>query len=172
MPTERTGLVTFKGNGITLVGQPVKAGDAAPDFQLLANDLSPRSLASYPGKTLLIITVPSLDTGVCNLETRKFNQEAEKLGDQAKVLSVSCDLPFAQARWAAEAEVKALETLSDHRDLSFGLAYGVLIKELRLLARAVFVVNPQGMVTYTELAPNVSDEPNYEAALAAARKTL
>ena len=116
--------------------------------------------------------MPSLDTSVCDLETRRFNVEAGNLGDEVAVLTISMDLPFAQKRWCGAADVKNVQTLSDHRDAAFGKAYGVLIKDLRLLARAVFVVDKQGVVRYVELVKEVASEPNYEAALTAAKKLL
>ena len=170
--TERGNVITFKGNPMTLQGHPVKQGDAAPDFTVLANDLSPRSLGDYKGRTLLISVVPSLDTGVCDMQTRRFNQEAEKLGQDVRILTISCDLPFAQARWCGAAGVEALETLSDYRDLSFGLAYGLVIKELRLLARAVLVVDKGGRIAYLQIVPEVSQAPDFDAALAAVKKAL
>ena len=166
---ERTGIITFKGNPFTLLGNPVKVGDKAPDFKLLANNLSPRSLADYKGKVLVFSVVPSLDTGVCDLQTRRFNNEAAGLGEHVQILTVSCDLPFAQARWCGAAGATQLETLSDHYDLSFGLAYGVVIKELRLLSRSIFVVDAKGVLTYTEVVPEVTHEVNFDAALAAAK---
>lgn len=169
---DRTGIITFRGAPLTLSGTPVAVNGKAPDFSILANDLSPRTLADYAGKVLLISTIPSLDTGVCDMETRRFNQEAARLGSDVRILAISCDLPFAQARWCGAAGVDALETLSDHRDLSFGAAYGVVIKELRLLTRAIFVVNRSGVITYIEIVPEVSHEPDYEAALAAVRAAL
>ena len=169
---ERTGLVTFKGNPLTLVGTPVKVGDQAPDFTVLANDLSPKTLADYKGKVIIISSVPSLDTAVCDMATRHFNQEAGKLGPNVRILTISVDLPFAQARWCGAVGATQLETLSDHRDLSFGTAYGVVIKELRLLARSIFVVNKDGVVTHSEIVPEVTHEVNFEAALAAARAAL
>ena len=166
---ERKGIMTFKGNPFTLVGNPVEKGSKAPDFRVLASDLSPRTLADYKGKTLIFSVVPSLDTGVCDLQTRRFNNEAAALGDHVRILTISCDLPFAQARWCGAAGVSRLETLSDHYNLSFGMAYGVVIKELRLLTRAIFVVDKAGTVTYSEIVPEVSSEVNFDAALAAAK---
>ncbi len=166
---ERKGIITFRGNPFTLSGNPVNKGDKAPDFRLLANDLSPRTLADYKGKTLIFSVVPSLDTGVCDLQTRRFNNEAAALGEHVRVLTISCDLPFAQARWCGAAGVTQLETLSDHYELSFGTAYGVIIKELRLLSRSIFVVDKTGTVTYCEVVPEVSHEVNFDAALAAAK---
>ncbi len=166
---ETTGTVTFLGNKLHLKGSPVKVGDKAPAFKALANDLSERGLADYTGKVVIISVVPSLDTGVCDMQTRRFNQELAKMSDDVVVLTISCDLPFAQARWCGAAGVKAVETLSDHRDLSFGLAYGLVIEELRLLARSVFVLDKKGVVVYKELVPEMTHEVNFDAALAAAR---
>lgn len=168
--TERKGLVTFKGNPLTLIGKEVKVGDAAPDFTALANDLSPISLSSFKGKPLIISSVPSLDTPVCDMSTRRFNQEATALGSDVTILTISMDLPFAQARWCGAAGVQNIVTLSDHRDASFGMAYGLLIKELRLLARAVFVIDKNGKIQYLQLVPEVAQEPDYDGALDALKK--
>jgi thioredoxin-dependent peroxiredoxin len=163
--TERTGLVTMRGNPVTLVGNEVKTGDRAPDFEVVDNGLSPVRLSSYSGKIIVISSVPSLDTPVCDLETRTFNQQAANLGQDFVVLTISMDLPFAQKRWCGAAGVTHVVTLSDHRNASFGAAYGVLIKDLRLLARAVFVVDRQGTVQYSELVREIANEPNYDAVL-------
>ena len=169
---ERTGLVTLAGNPVTLLGPEVKAGQPAPDVELVANDLSTVQLSSFKGKVCVVIAVPSLDTPVCDTETRRFNEEAANLGGDVVVLAVSMDLPFAQARWCGAAGIKNVQTLSDHRDAAFGTSYGVLIKEFRLLARAVFVMDKQGVVRYTELVKEVATEPDYEAALAAVKDVL
>ncbi len=169
-PTERTGLVTIHGNPLTLQGTPVKVGDKAPDFTLLTNDLAPATLADYKGKALVLSAVPSLDTPTCDMETRRFNTEAAKLGENVKILTISADLPFAQKRWCGAAGIDKVQTLSDHKAVEFGLKYGVLIKELRLLARAVFVVDPAGTVVYAQIVPEVASEPDYDAALAALAK--
>jgi thiol peroxidase len=170
---ERTGLVTMKGNPLTLIGKEIKAGQKAPDAELVANDLSAVRLSSLcRGKVSIITSVPSLDTPVCDLETRHFNEEAGKMGDDVIVLAVSMDLPFAQKRWCGAAGVKNVQTLSDHREAAFGKAYGVLIKESRLLARAVFVSDKQGVIRYVELVKELGSEPNYEAALNAAKELL
>ncbi|ADU62257.1 MAG: thiol peroxidase [Pseudodesulfovibrio sp.] len=166
---ERTGIVTLKGNPVTLVGPEIKVGDTAPAFTVLANDLSPKTLADYKGRVLIIASVPSLDTPVCDMETRRFNTEAAGLGKDVTILTLSMDLPFAQARWCGAAGVEAVKTLSDHRDASFGQSWGVLIKELRLLGRAVFVVGRDGRVAYVQYLKETTDEPDYAAALAAAR---
>lgn len=160
--------VTFKGNPMTLIGQEVKAGDKAPDFTVLANDLSEVTLADTTGKVRLISVVPSIDTGVCDAQTRRFNEEAAKL-DNVEVLTVSADLPFAQKRWCAAAGLENVKTLSDHRDFSFAEAYGVGMKELRLLARSVFVVDSSDTVTYVEYVGEGTDHPDYEAAIEAAK---
>ncbi len=172
MIEEHTGIITFAGNPLTLLGTTVNTGDKAPDFTVLANDLSPRTLSDYAGKVLVISVVPSLDTGVCDMQTRRFNTEAAGLSDNVRILTISCDLPFAQARWCGAAGVNSLETLSDHKDLSFGLAYGVAIKELRLLARAVFVINADGIITYKQIVPEMTSAVDFDAALAAVRACL
>ena len=160
--------VTFKGGPVTLVGNEVKVGDSAPDFTVLANDLSPVSLKDTDGKVRIISVVPSLDTGVCDAQTRKFNEEAANL-EGVVVITVSMDLPFAQKRWCAAAGLENVMTVSDHRDASFGEAYGVLMKELRLLARSVFVIDSSNTVTYAEYVTEGTTHPQYEAALEAAK---
>lgn len=158
-------VVTMKGNPLTLVGNPVKVGDSAPDFEVLANDLSPVKLSSFRGKICLISSVPSLDTGVCDIQTRTFNERARALGDKVVVLTISMDLPFAQQRWCGAAAVENLQTLSDHRNAEFGKAFGVLIDELRLLARAVFIVDTEGTIRYIQIVDELTHEPNYEEAI-------
>ena len=159
--------ITFKGNSVTLIGSEVKVGDQAPDFTVLANDLSPVTLQDSKGSVRLISVVPSLDTGVCDAQTRRFNEEAAKL-ENVKILTVSVDLPFAQKRWCGANGIENVQTVSDHRDLSFAEAYGVGIQELRLLARAVFVVDANDKVTYVEYVSEATDHPNYESAIQAA----
>jgi thiol peroxidase len=170
--TERKGVVTMKGNPLTLLGDEVKLGRRAPDFEVLANDLSTVKLSSFRGKVCVVSSVPSLDTAVCDIMTRRFNEEAGKLGNDVVVLTISMDLPFAQKRWCGAAGVENVQTLSDHREASFGKAFGVLIKELRLLARAVFVVNKDGVVRYIEIVNELTNEPDYDAALKAARESV
>ena len=155
----------MKGKPLTLTGEKVTVGDKATDFEVVANDLSQVKFSSFRGKVCIISSVPSLDTSVCDRMTRRFNQEASVLGQNVAVLTISMDLPFAQKRWCGAAGVKNLQTLSDHRDASFGKAYSVLIKELRLLARAIFVVDRQGIVRYAEIVNELTNEPDYEAAL-------
>ncbi len=168
---ERTGVVTVAGNPLTIMGDEVKVGDKAPAFRVVANDMSPVDSSAYDGRVRIISVVHSLDTGVCDAETRRFNQEASKLGDDIVVLTISMDLPFAQSRWCAAAGIDRVVTLSDYRG-GFGPAYGVLIKENGLLTRAVFVVDRDGVVQYTQIVPELSHEPDYEAALDAARKLV
>lgn len=162
--------VTFKNNPVTLLGNEIAVGDTAPDFTVLANDLSPVTLADTKGKIRLISVIPSIDTGVCATQTRKFNEEAASLGDDVRILTISCDLPFAQARWCAAEGIDAVQTLSDHRDLSFGEAFGVVMKELRLLARSVFVVDQNDKVMYVEYVSEGTNHPDYEKAIEAVKQ--
>ncbi|MEM9420882.1 MAG: thiol peroxidase [Planctomycetota bacterium] len=170
--TERSAAVTLKGNPMTLLGDELKVGDPAPDFSLKATDMSDKSLADYAGKVKLISVVPSLDTPVCDTETRKFNEEAGGLGDGVVVLTVSVDTPMAQKRWCGAAGVENVECLSDFKDHTFGPAYGVRIKEIGLLARQIFVVDKDDKIVYTQLVGEVAEEPDYDAALAAAKAAL
>lgn len=165
--SERSGAVTFKGNPLTALGEPLNVGDKAPDFELVANDLSSVTLADSSGKTRLLSVVPSLDTGICDAQTRRFNEEISKLGDTVVGYTISADLPFAQKRWCGNAGVERIITLSDHRDMSFADAYGTHVKELRLEQRAVFVVGPDGVIRYVEYVPEIAQHPDYDAALAA-----
>lgn len=164
---ERQNVITFKGNPLTLLGPELKVGEKAPDFTVLGNDLSPITLESGKGKTRLIVSVPSLDTPVCDMEVRRFNQEASQLPN-VEVLVISMDLPFAQSRWCGAAGVSNVKTSSDHRDASFGLNYGLLIKELRLDARAILVVDANNTLIYQQIVTEVTQEPDYAAALKAA----
>lgn len=170
--TERAGLVTMRGNPVTLLGQEIKVGDKAPDFTVLATDLKPVDFSSFLGRVCIISSVPSLDTPICDMSTRRFNEEAGRLGDEVVILTISMDLPFAQARWCGATGVTQVKTLSDHRDASFGTAYGLLMKENRLLARAVVVVDRDGKVRYSQLVGEIAQEPDYEAALTAVRNLL
>jgi thiol peroxidase len=169
---ERAGTVTMNGNPLTLVGKQPKAGEIAPDFEVLGNDLAPVRLTSFMGKVCIIASVPSLDTPVCEMETRRFNEEAAKLGADVAILTISMDLPFAQKRWCGMAGVDKVTTLSDHLSASFGKAYGVLIKELRLLARAVFVVDKEGILNYVQLVKEIAQEPDYNEVLEVLKKLL
>ena len=172
MSQERSGAVTFKGNPLTLIGAEIKVGSQAPDFQVLAGDLSPVTLDTFKGKTKLISVVPSLDTPVCDQQTRRFNEEAAKMPGDIAVVTVSMDLPFAQGRFCSTAGINKVKVVSDHKEASFGVAYGVLIKELRLLTRAIFVVDANNKVQYTEYVTEVTNHPNYEAALGALKTAV
>lgn len=167
---ERKGIVTFMGNPLTLVGDEVKEGDKAPDFVALDKDLSEVKLSDFAGKVKIISVTPSLDTPVCDLQARRFNAEAGVLGDRFAVINISMDLPFAIARFCTSAGIENIRTLSDHRDASFGNAYGVLIKELRLLARSIFVLDASDRIRYLELVPEITNQPDYDRALAEAKK--
>jgi thiol peroxidase len=162
---ERHGFVTFKGNPVTLVGEAARVGAKAPSFTVLKADLTPFSLTDAVGKVVVINSVSSLDTSVCAAQTRRFNQEAAGLGERVKVVVISMDLPFAQKRFCSDEKITEVEVLSDHREASFGTAYGLLIKELRLLARAVLLIGMDGVFRYQQLVPEVGQEPDYEAAL-------
>ena len=161
--------VTFKNNPVTLLGKEVEVGEKAPNFTVLANNLSPVTLEDSAGKTRLISVVPSLDTGVCSAQTNKFNESAASLGDDVVILTISVDLPFAQSRWCGANAADSIQTLSDHRDLSFGKAFGIVMEELRLLARSVFVVDKNGVVTYKEIVSEGTNHPDYEKALEAVK---
>jgi thiol peroxidase len=167
--TKQANTITFKGDPMTMVGRDIHVGQAAPDFQLTANDLSPRTLEDYAGKTIVLVTVPSLDTPVCDTEARKFNDRAAELGEDVVVLVVSMDLPFAQKRWCGAAGADNVQTLSDYKDANFGRSYG-MIEELALLIRSVVVIDPQGKVTYRQVVEEVTDEPDYDQALEAAKQ--
>lgn len=169
---EMTGIVTMGGSPVTLMGEELKAGDKAPDFVAIDNDMKEARLSDYKGKVIVISSVPSLDTSVCSLETERFNQEADKLGEKVQVLTISMDLPFAQKRWCAAQGVYNLQTLSDHRDADFGTGYGVLMKENRLLARAIFVIDKQGIIRYIQVVPEITKEPDYDEVLKAVQDLL
>jgi len=169
---ERKGAVTLRGNPLTLIGDEIKAGAKAPDVELLDNDLKPVRISAFKGKVVVVSSVPSLDTPVCDMETRRFNAEAAKLGENVAILTVSTDLPFAQKRWCGGAGVDRVRTLSDHRETAFGKAYGVLIKELRLLARSIFVLDRNGVVQYVQHVKEVSQEPDYSAVIASVQKLV
>jgi len=166
---ERSAIVTFRGNPVTMLGPELKVGDKAPDFCIVDQQLNPVTLADTEGKTRIISTVPSLDTPVCDAETRRFNQEAAQLPGNIVILMVSMDLPFAQKRWCAAAGVDRVMTLSDYQESSFGFAYGVLIKELKLLSRSIFVVDANDTICYIQHVPEITEEPDYAAVLGAAR---
>ena len=164
---ERAGATTLQGNPLTLVGPELKVGDAAPEFTALNNSLKPVTLADTGAKTRIFSVVPSLDTPVCDAQTKKFNEAAKETG--IDIYTVSVDLPFAQKRFCNSFALDNVKMLSDHRDVSFGSSWGTLIKELRILSRAIFVVGPDNTIKYVEYVPEVANHPNYEAALAAAK---
>jgi thiol peroxidase len=170
MSQERS--ATLKGNPITLIGPVLKAGDSAPDFTLNKNLLETSSLKDFAGKIKLISVVPSIDTGVCDAQTRRFNEEASKLGDNVVIITVSADLPFAQARWCAAAGVDRVFLLSDYKENSFGKSYGVFIKELHLDMRSIFVLDSNNQITYVEVLGEMSEHPNYDAAIAAVKSLI
>lgn len=164
--------VTFMGNPLTLTGKEVRVGDKAPDFVVLNQDLKEVTLKDFTGKIKLISVTPSLDTPVCDMQARKFNEAATKLSEDVVVLNISMDLPFAIARFCTTAGIDRVLALSDHREASFGLNYGVLIKELRLLARSVFVIDKNDVIQYVEIVPEITNEPDYEKALEAVKKMI
>jgi len=165
---EKKGVITMQGKPLTLLGPTLKVGDKAPDFTVIAGDLTPVTLANSKGKTRLISVVPSLDTPVCEAQTKRFDEEAGKLSSQVEVLTISMDLPFAHKRFCNANSIKG-KTLSDFNAASFGQNFGVLIKELRLLTRAIFVIGPDDKIKYVEIVPEITNHPNYEKALAAAK---
>ena len=164
--------ITLYGNKFSLSGAELNAGLKAPDFTLAANDLSDVSLKDFKGRIVVLSAVPSLDTPTCSIETAHFNKEAGKLGDKVKILTVSKDLPFAQARWCSAQGVKNLQTLSDYKNTSFSQDYGLLIKGLYLLTRAVFVIDGEGVIRYVQFVKEVSNEPDYKAVLDAVNELI
>ncbi len=172
MTKERSGIVTIHGSPLTLLGPEISVGDQAPPFTLIDNDLKPVTLDDSKGRVRLITVVPSLDTPVCDTMARRFNEEVADLSDELVVYTVSVDLPFAQKRWCGAAGIDKIQTLSDYQERSFGCDYGLLTKELKILARAVLVINRAGKIVYYELVKEVTDEPDYAAALKAVKELL
>ena len=172
MSKERHGAVTIKGNALTVIGEPISVGDAAPDVTLTDNGLKPVKISDSNGKVRLISVVPSLDTGICDAQTRRMNEEAAGLGDDVVILTVSAEHPFNQKRWCGDAGVEAVQVLSDHQTMAFGEAYGLWIKEWRLDQRAMFVLDRDGKVTYTEYVPEIAQFPDYDSALAAVKDAV
>ena len=160
-------MTTFIGKEVTLVGKQPQVGEVAPDFTILATDLTKKSLSDFTGRKVISV-IPSIDTGICSTQTRRFNQELAEM-DQTVVITISCDLPFAQARWCGAEGLEGAVTLSDYYDHSFGKAYGLLMEEWNLLARAVLVLDEDNRITYAEYLDNVNEHPDYEAALAAVK---
>ncbi len=169
---ERKGVVTFKGSPLTLIGNELKVGGKAPDFLVLDKDFNEVHIKDFSGKIKIISVTPSLDTPVCDMQARRFNDEASKLPDDVVVLNISMDLPFAISRFCATAGIDKIKTYSDHRDASFGNAYGVVIKELRLLTRSIFVIDRDDIIRYIEIVPEIIEQPNYEKALQEARNLI
>jgi thioredoxin-dependent peroxiredoxin len=169
---ERKNVVTVKGSAVTLLGEEVKAGQKAQDFKALNTGLEEVTLSSFKDKIKLIASVPSLDTPVCDLEIRRFNDEAAKLSKDLAIIFISMDLPFAQKRFCQANEIKAVKTLSDHRDADFGQKFGVLIKEMRLLARAIFILDKADVIRYVQIVPELSSPPDYEQALEALKDVV
>jgi thiol peroxidase len=169
---ERKGIVTIRGNPLTLIGPDLKIGDYAPDFTVLDGELKEVNIKDFAGKIKVLSVTPSLDTAVCDMQARRFNQEAAQLSDDVVVLNISMDLPFAISRFCTTAGIDKIKALSDHRDASFGTAYGVLIKDLRLLARSVFVIDRNGIISYKEIVPELTDVPDFVSPLAMVRKLL
>ncbi len=166
---ERTAVASFKGNPVILLGPELKVGDKAPDFKVVDTDLTPKTLADFAAKTKIICAVPSVDTPVCDTEIRRFNQEASQLSENIVILTISLGLPFAQKRWCAATGIDRVEVLSDYQERSFALAYGVLIKELQLLSRSVFVVDADNIIRYIQHVAEITSEPDYAAVLDAAK---
>jgi thiol peroxidase len=170
--TTRLGAVTFQGNPLTLAGDVPVVGAPSPDAALLDSALKPVRISDYRGKVVVLVTVPSLDTPVCDVEARRFNREAADLGDGVVVVVASTDLPFAQTRWCGAAGVEQVVLLSDHKQTALGEAYGILIEELRLLARAIFVIGPDGVLRYAQVVKEISHEPDYAAVLKAVKSLV
>jgi thiol peroxidase len=162
---ERKGIITFQGNPLTLIGPELKVGDRAPDFVLLDGELKEFRLKDAAGMVKVISVTPSLDTPVCDMQARRFNQEASRLGPDIIVMNVSMDLPFAISRFCAAAGIERVRAFSDHREATFGNAYGVLVKELRLLARAVFIIDKKDIIQYREIVSEITDLPDFDTAL-------
>ena len=169
---ERPNAVSVDGHPLTLLGPEIKVGDKAPDFSVISADFSEITLESSAGRIRMILSVGSLDTDVCDAETKRFNDELSGFAQDIEVLCISCDLPFAQVRWCGQSNVERVKTLSDHRDVSFGTAYGTLVKESRLLSRAIFIIDVNDVVQYVQYVPDVSQHPDYDSALEALRKIV
>ncbi len=169
---ERNGIVKMAGTPVVLMGNPIAIGDSAPDFTALTKDLKPVSLHDFAGRIVVISAAPSIDTPVCDLQATRFNQEAAAFPEKVQIINITVDLPFALSRFCAARSIDRVLTLSDHRDISFGNAYGVIIKEFRLLARSVFLIDETGMVRYFELVPDITNHPDYEKVLMEIKKLL
>ena len=170
--SDRENIITMNGQPLTLTGNRIMEGDSAPDFEVTDNDMAPKTLADYPEEIILISSVPSLDTPVCDIETRRFNTEAVNLGNSVRFLTISMDLPFAQKRWCGAAGIDRVTTLSDYKSASFGKAYGVLIKELGLLARAVFILDKDRVIRHVQIVKDIANEPDYDLIIKTAKTLL
>ncbi len=169
---QKKGLVTAKGNPLTLLGKELKVGDKAPDFQVVDNSLSPVKLTDFTGKVVLLSVTPSIDTGICDLQAKRFNRMATEVSGDVVILSISVDLPFALARWCGATGSDKIKTLSDYQDWNFGLQYGMLVKESRLLARSVWIIDKNGVIQYIQIVPEMPTEPDYEDAFGALKKLV
>jgi thiol peroxidase len=165
-------VVTIKGNPLTIIGNELRVGDRAPEFSVLDADLKEVHLSDFKGKIKLISVTPSLDTPVCDMQARRFNQEAAKLPEDVVVLNISMDLPFAISRFCTTAGIDRVKAYSDHRDASFGNSFGVLIKELRLLARSIFIIDRNDTIRYIEIVPDLTEQPDYDKALEKVRELI
>jgi len=172
MNNERKGLVTFKGNPLTLIGAVVNVGDFAPDFTAVNNSLAPVKLSDFNGKIVILSVAPSLDTSVCDLQAKRFNKMVTEVSDEFVILNISLDLPFALARWCGATGSDKVQTLSDYQEREFGNKYGVLIKELKLLARSVWLISKDGKIVYNEIVTETVNEPNYDTLLDAVKKLV
>ena len=169
---ERKNVIAFQGNPLTLIGPELKVEDKAPEFTVLDNEIKETGLKDFRGKVKLISTTPSLDTPVCDMQVRRFNQEAAKLPDNVVVMNISMDLPFAISRFCTAADIDKIKTFSDHRDASFGNSYGILIKELRLLARSIFIIDKNDIIRYIEIVPEITNHPDYDKAIQEVKKYI
>jgi len=168
---KRSGIITMKGNPVTLAGKEIKVGDKAPNFTVIDNDMNEVSFETFKGKKVIISVVPSLDTSVCEFQTTSFNERASEIEDVV-ILTISVDLPFAQKRFCVGKGIDKVKVYSDHRDLSFGKEYGFIIEELRLLARGIVVVDKEGIVKYVEYVKEVTEHPDYDKAIEEAKKLI
>ena len=165
-------MVSAKGKSLTLLGPELKVGDKAPDFQVVDNSLSPVKLSDFKGKVVFLSATPSIDTGICDLQAKRFNKMATEVSGDVVILSISVDLPFALARWCGATGSDKIKTLSDYQDWNFGLQYGLLIKETRLLARSVWIIDKNGIIQYIQIVPELPTEPNYDDAFQALKKVV
>lgn len=170
MVQERPNIVSFRGNPLTLLGPDLQVGEKAPNFRVIDTDLNPVTLNDFAGKVLLISVTPSLDTPVCDMQGRRFNELAVNLSEDVVVVNISVDLPFAQKRWCGANNIERIKVLSDYQDRDFGLKYGVLIKELKLLARSVWIIDKDGVIRYKQIVPEVTNEPDYDDAMKALKE--